>query len=236
MEMLEVFKGLGGRVQLPMLLAQESPDGEVRVFFANDSANVLLQYADDAWPQKSVRELFPVESTKQLQDWVNEPSCWRNVEATRGDGSKVPVGLSVTAVRDSDESCFVLFLRDRTESVRYEAELKASVDAAQSAKALAERSRQEADEARKSAEDSLFVQKKLSVQTDLLRYIWKGTLGLIVMLAVLVVFGWVTGKYEKDSLAMFERILLVLTGMLSTAMASMFDSRRAGTDEPTKKQ
>jgi hypothetical protein len=43
---------------------------------------------------------------------------------------------------------------------------------------------------------------------------------------VLVLIGWFSGKYEKESLSMFERILLVLTGMLGTAMAGVFDSKR----------
>lgn len=233
-EMLEFFKNLGVNVQLPMLLAQPEADGDVKVRFANDSANVLLQYADDAWPDKSVRELFPIGTAQELNDWVNAPSSWRNVEATRGDGTKVPVGISVTAVEDDDERCFVFFLRDRTESVRYETELKALVDDAKAQKELAEAARSEADTARKSAEDSLFVQKKLSVQTDLLRQIYRGTIGLIIMLAGLVVLSWKMETYDKDSLSMFERILLVLTGMLSTGMASIFDSRRAESSKDLK--
>ncbi len=52
--------------------------------------------------------------------------------------------------------------------------------------------------------------------------------GLIAMLGLLIITSWVTGNNEaKDSLAMIERVLLVLTGILGSAMASVFDSRNS---------
>lgn len=50
-------------------------------------------------------------------------------------------------------------------------------------------------------------------------------MGLVVMLGVLVVASWLTGTTDKDALSMIERVLLVLTGILGSAMASVFDSR-----------
>ncbi len=48
------------------------------------------------------------------------------------------------------------------------------------------------------------------------------------MLGLLIITSWVTGNNEaKDSLAMIERVLLVLTGILGSAMASVFDSRNS---------
>lgn len=49
------------------------------------------------------------------------------------------------------------------------------------------------------------------------------------MLGLLIITSWITGNNEaKDSLAMIERVLLVLTGILGSAMASVFDSRIGG--------
>jgi hypothetical protein len=45
------------------------------------------------------------------------------------------------------------------------------------------------------------------------------------MLGVLVMAQWATGTSDPDGLAMVERVLLVLTGILGSAMASVFDSR-----------
>ena len=72
------------------------------------------------------------------------------------------------------------------------------------------------------------------MQSQLFRTLFHGVIGLVVMVAGLTVFSWITGKNEKDSLAMFERILLVLTGMLGTAVATIFDTRRGTGEEPKK--
>jgi len=75
------------------------------------------------------------------------------------------------------------------------------------------------------AEDGLLRQKRLSGQITLLRQIFAGTVGLIMMLGMLIVAQWATGTTDPDGLAMIERVLLVLTGILGSAMASVFDSR-----------
>jgi hypothetical protein len=48
------------------------------------------------------------------------------------------------------------------------------------------------------------------------------------MLGALLVAQWATGITDPDGLAMVERVLLVLTGILGSAMASVFDSRNRG--------
>ena len=85
----------------------------------------------------------------------------------------------------------------------------------------------QAEEARAAAEDGLLKQKRLSGQITLLRQIFGGTVGLIVMLGVLVVAQWSTGS-EGEGLSMIKDVLLVLTGILGSAMASVFDSRKTG--------
>ena len=70
-------------------------------------------------------------------------------------------------------------------------------------------------------------EKKLTGQITLLRQIFAGTVGLVGMLGLLIVASWLTGNQEnnKDALAMIERVLLVMTGILGSAMASVFDSK-----------
>lgn len=249
-----MVEGLGARMQLPLLVAQAQAGGELRVLFANDAANLLLQWPDDAWPATSLSAFLPTATVDAVMSWLAEPSSWRNMDARRHDGTSVPVAVSVAEVEDADERATVVFLRDRTESVRHQQALEdaaneatkqrdaaeqARADAdtarqlAEAAKATAEAEKKRAEEAQKAAEEArqaaerdAFLQRKLSVQTELFRTIYHGTIGLVIMLAGLVVFGWITNKLEKDSLAMFERILLVLTGMLGTAVASIFDARR----------
>ena len=93
---------------------------------------------------------------------------------------------------------------------------------------LADQMRTEAEQARRAAEDGLLRQRRLSGQITLLRQIFAGTIALVVMLGVLVVAQWATGVSDPDGLAMVERVLLVLTGILGSAMASVFDSRHRG--------
>lgn len=254
MELVGVFQGLGSHMQLPMLLVQPK-DSELRIVFANDAANLLLQWADDAWPKTHLSQFLPTATTQELETWLSEPSSWRNLDAKRADGSTIPVGVSVAHVKDADETAIVVFLRDRTESVKHEAQLEAAArdaaeqrDAAEKARADADSARHAAEvekkraeelqkvaeEARRAAEDDAYNQRRLSVQSQLFRTLFHGVIGLVVMVAGLTVFSWITGKNEKDSLAMFERILLVLTGMLGTAVATIFDTRRGTGEEPKK--
>jgi len=259
-ELLRVVEGLGARMQLPLCVAQPTAEGELRLLFANDACNVLLCWPDDAWPRTSLAKFLPTATVDAVKAWLEEPSSWRNMDATRADGVVVPVAVSVAEVEDADERAIVVFLRDRSESVRHQQELEAAAreataqrDAAEQARADADTARQlaeaakataeaekgraeelqrVAEEARQAAERDAFVQRKLSVQTELFRTLFHGVIGLVVMVAALTVFSWITNKNEKDSLAMFERILLVLTGMLGTAVASIFDARRG--EEPKK--
>ena len=112
---------------------------------------------------------------------------------------------------------------DRSDDVEREAKLAEAVS-------CAETSMKSAEDARKAAEDGLLKQKRLSGQITLLRQIFGGTVGLIALLGVLIVAQWVTGTSDPEGLAMIERVLLVLTGILGSAMASVFDSRNNDSD------
>jgi len=95
---------------------------------------------------------------------------------------------------------------------------------------IAEAATKEANDAKLQAQEGLLKQKRLSGQITLLRQIFGGTVGLIIMLGMLIVAQWATGTTDPDGLAMIERVLLVLTGILGSAMASVFDSRNRGTE------
>ena len=128
-------------------------------------------------------------------------------------------------MQNSEERFFVAIFQDRRPWEEKKQELENATLAMAAAKEQAEQARGQAEAARKEAEANLMKQKKLSAQVSLLRQIFGATVGLVVLLAVLVVVGWNLGEHDKESLAMFERILLVLTGMLGSAMAGVFDTR-----------
>jgi hypothetical protein len=150
---------------------------------------------------------------------------WRQLKAVRADGSQVSVEANVCDLRNNEERYFIAFFKDRTEIEAQIARAEAATLEAHEATAEAERLTRVAEEARAAAEDGLLRQQRLSGQVTLLRQIFGGTVGLIVMLGVLVVAQWSTGS-EGEGLSMIKDVLLVLTGILGSAMASVFDSRK----------
>ena len=75
-------------------------------------------------------------------------------------------------------------------------------------------------------ESRLALHEKISAQNSLLIYIFLGLVFTIVMMAVLVVIGWVTKQTTVErELAFFERIILVLIGIVGGAVSSFFDVR-----------
>jgi len=145
---------------------------------------------------------------------------WRNLEGTKLDGSLISLQANVADIQNSDERYFVAIFRDRTSEVEYENTLKANIEEITNL-------RKEAEDAKDKAENALLKEKKLTGQITLLRQIFAGTVGLVGMLGLLIVASWLTGNQEnnKDALAMIERVLLVMTGILGSAMASVFDSK-----------
>ena len=75
-------------------------------------------------------------------------------------------------------------------------------------------------------ESQLALHEKIAAQNQLLIYIFLGLIFTIVMMAVLVVIGWVTKQTTVErELAFFERIILVLIGIVGGAVSSFFDVR-----------
>ena len=74
--------------------------------------------------------------------------------------------------------------------------------------------------------EQLALHEKLSAQHGILRNVFWGVISLIMMMGVLVLVGWFTKQTTIErEMAFFERILLVLIGIVGGAGSSFFDVR-----------
>ena len=243
MRVIETLGQLGARLQVALIVCgyPEEGSGELSVIYANPPA--LLLFGATSLDGVDVKSLMPpavaanhsanvkgyTERSKRDGETATRQSSlmgkWRSLEGLRRDGTLVPLEANVADIRNSTERYFVAIFRDRTEQVKREEELA-------SAKARAESATLEAEEARELAEASLVQERRLSAQVTLLERIFRSTVALIAMLGVLILASWITGsKDSKDALAMVERVLLVLCGILGSAVAAVFDSRPRDTRE-----
>ena len=72
----------------------------------------------------------------------------------------------------------------------------------------------------------LAMHEKLSAQHGILNSVFWGVISLIMMMGVLVLVGWFTKQTTIErEMAFFERILLVLIGIVGGAVSSFFDIR-----------
>ena len=72
----------------------------------------------------------------------------------------------------------------------------------------------------------LAMHEKLSAQHGILSSVFWGVSSLIMMMGVLVLIGWFTKQTTIErEMAFFERILLVLIGIVGGAVSSFFDIR-----------
>ena len=243
MNVRETIEYLSERVQIAIVIGSVPTDGSgnIDVLHANGPAAVLFGFpSPDSMRGMDVRSLMPPEIARDHRGHVGGyveranggkikktgiMGSWRKLHAVRADGSQVSVEANVCDLRNNDERYFVAFFKDRTEIEAEIERAEAATLAAHEATAEAERLAQVADEARATAEDGLLRQQRLSGQVTLLRQIFAGTVGLVVMLGLLVVAQWSTGS-TGEGLSMIKDVLLVLTGILGSAMASVFDSRK----------
>jgi len=249
MNVLETLQQVAQRLQVAMVIGSVPTEGggDISVLFANASAASLFGYpSSDRMKGLDVRALMPDEHAREHRSRVGDYVAranggskiasgimdqWRDLEAKRRDGTLVPVKANVGDIRNSSERYFVAMFLDRSAEVQREEKLRELLaktqeiaEAAEAAKAESDKLRDEAEKARKNAEETMLKQKRLSGQITLLRQIFGGTVGLVVMLGVLVVAQWSTGS-EGEGLSMIKDVLLVLTGILGSAMASVFDTR-----------
>lgn len=227
---IDQIKATTDKIKIPFIFFTISNDAYL-VDHANEAAKELFGYENVTdLDSKDILDLFNVGSdsggSSVRESLLVTKGDWVYVEANKKDGSKFPVGVNAVEVRDDKNLYILSIIRDRTESVKTRKELEKALKDAKDQKEAADVAREEALKAKEEAEALLFKEKKLSAQVELLKYIFKGVLSIIILLSMLVLIGWFSGKYEKESLSMFERILLVLTGMLGTAMAGVFDSKR----------
>jgi PAS domain S-box-containing protein len=238
MKVIETLQQVADRLQVALVVSSvPSPgDGRTMIVYANSSAAAMFGHASGtSMIGVDVRSLMPVDVAKDhtshvdryVQEGHSRPNSimgsWRNLVGIRKDGSQFPVQVNVADIRNAEERYFVAVFRDRTQEVKVSKELETAL-------AEAESLRTKAESAQQVAEDNLLKQQRLSGQVNLLRQIFTGTVVLVVMLGLLIATQWVTGKTDPDGLAMVERILLVLTGILGSAMASVFDSRNRSGD------
>lgn len=236
MTVLETIQMMGERLQVAMVVCEfpSGKSGDLKVLYANSPAAYLFAYRSvNDLIGADVRSLMPSsvakDHSRNVQDYADRGSTvrqgsimgsWRDLEGVRADGSTISLQANVADIENSEERYFVAIFRDRTFEVEREMALKENVEELASL-------REAAEAAKSKAENALLKEKKLTGQITLLRQIFTGTVGLVAMLGVLIIASWVTGNQEnnKDSLAMIERVLLVLTGILGSAMASVFDSK-----------
>ena len=243
MRVIETLEAVGERLQIAFVVGSvpEDGSGHIEILFANAVAASLFGYpGGQSMIGLDVRQLMPAEHSRdhrsRVSDYVGRANgghrlasgimgSWRELEGVRRDGSSVPIRANVADVRNSEERYFVAIFSDRSEDARRESALREAMEKAETLARDADEARGEAEVARARAEEDALAHKRLSGQINLLRQIFAGTMGLVVMLGLLVVAQWATGTSDPDGLAMVERVLLVLTGILGSAMASVFDSR-----------
>ena len=242
MNVLETVEYLSDRVQIAIVIGSVPTDGSgnIDVLHANGPAAVLFGFSSpERMKGTDVRSLMPPEIARDHRGHVSSyveranggkilktgiMGSWRKLKAQRADGTCVSVEANVCDLRNSEERYFVAFFKGRAEIEAEIARAEAATVEAQEATREAERLTKVAEDAKAAAEDGLLRQKRLSGQITLLRQIFAGTTGLVVMLGVLVVAQWSTGS-EGEGLSMIKDVLLVLTGILGSAMASVFDTR-----------
>jgi PAS domain S-box-containing protein len=240
---------MGDRLQVCMVVGSVPTDrsGDISIIYANGPMASLFGYASSKQlVGMDVRTLMPPDISKDHRSFVGSyvekanggtisrssiMGSWRELVAVRKDGSPVHVAANVADIRNSEERYFVALFKDRTDAVQKEHDLRAALKKADELRAKAEKLKADAEVARKQAEDGMLKQKRLTGQINLLRQIFGGTMALVVMLGVLVVASWLVGTTDKDALSMIERVLLVLTGILGSAMSSVFDSRHVSKGE-----
>jgi hypothetical protein len=168
-----------------------------KVIYANSAAVTLFGYGhQDDILGTDIRDIAPSLTMGQ----------WDNFMAHPKPGMELPLAANAGKIADGDKTYFMALFRDRSDDIRKEQELQ---------------------EALQAAEAGLLEQKKLGAQVNLVKRFFDGTMALIGLTAFLTALSW-TLKIEapEDTMAMFERILLVLTGMLGSAMSGIFESKK----------
>lgn len=244
MKVIETLEMMGNRLQIAIVVCDYPQDksGDLTIRYANSPATQLFGYQHLEMNGLDVRKLMPTDIAKSHRTYVNNykdstestaghrssgiMGNWRCLEGVKKSGDLIPLKANVADIKNSEERYFVAIFADRTDEVAREEELKKILEKNQKVIDQLEELRKKSEEERERAESALLQEKKLTGQITLLRQIFTGTVGLITMLGLLIITSWVTGNNDaKDSLAMIERVLLVLTGILGSAMASVFDSR-----------
>lgn len=242
---MDVFAALRftlARLQVPVAVCHDV-GGRLKILVANVPCAGVFGYPKaESLVSLAIEDLIPAHDLIVVDRW-------RDFDGVRCDGTSIPVSITVTDVRDDDEHYMLAVFYDRTSNVaevqRRDAERAREVttlvaaqrvtqqaldetdkarEEAELARAESDKLREESEVARQGAETRLLDQQRLSGQMHLLRQVFTGTLLLVLLLGVLIVAQWTTDG-NAEGLTMVKDILLVLTGILGSAMSSMFDSR-----------
>jgi PAS domain S-box-containing protein len=242
MKVIDTLEMMGNRLQIAIVVCDYPQNADLVIRYANTPASLIFGYIGNEMCNLDIRSLMPKDIATEHRSYVTRYTdssaedsslrtsgimgSWRNLVGVRKDGSDVHLSVNVADIKNSEERYFVALFIDRTTEVCQEAQLKQTLIENESIIQKLNALKDEAEDAKLVAEDALLQEKKLTGQITLLKQIFTGTVGLISMLGILIITSWVAGINEaKDSLAMIERVLLVLTGILGSAMASVFDSR-----------
>lgn len=210
MGMLSSLKITLERMIVPAAIANREDQNSNRIIFSNTGARKLLGFNDKS-------ENTYLRSLVKFNDPKNHESSSEWLEAKTLHGNNT-IQVNVTKLQDEDEVYYLLIFRDISSENAKEEELKR----------IANNAKKENDE----LASQLLKEKRLKSQMALLTKIYKATVGLIIMLGALIGLSWVFPKENStESLAMIERILLVITGILGSATASMFDSKNQSNNE-----
>ena len=244
MRVIETLEMMGERLQIAIVVCEYPNDesGDLCIKYANYPAASLFGYGHQEMVSLDIRTLMPQEISQKHQGYVRGyqnlqngqrrhgiMGSWRCLEAVRKDGTLVSLKANVADIKNSEERYFVAVFADRTDEVLKEEQLQKTIKENEHNLELLKELQTKSEMERDKAEAALLQEKKLTGQITLLRQLFNGTVGLVTMLGLLIITSWITGNNEaKDSLAMIERVLLVLTGILGSAMASVFDSRNNG--------
>lgn len=251
MKVIDTLEMMGDRLQVAIVVCNYPDEqGDMHILYCNIPAAYLFGYPQ---PKElvgtDVRQLMPKSVADHHRGYVKDYAdryqssgghtvrqssimgAWRALEAVRKDGTLIPVHANVADIKNSEERYMVAIFRDRSEEVAHEAETKRLMEQLDEVAQEALASKEEALKLKEEADAKLLKEKKLNAQVTLLRQIFTGTVGLVAMLGILIIASWLTGHGEsKDALAMIERVLLVMTGILGSAMASVFDSHSKSSD------
>lgn len=241
MRVYETLVYVGEQLHTPFLLGSvpEPGSGEVLIQYANKAARLL--FGDRNLAGTDLSSLMATDIAAQQQKFVREHLSDPLLKKARDltfniDGTQVETRTHLAHLKINSEEYLLILMQDQTENAR---QMKGALQELGELRAEAERSRGE-------SEASLRRQETLSNQVSLLlenlgnkkdkqnfdrrslgagfnrRQLFVGLLCLVILLGGASV---ASGTANPESLAVLERLLLVLTGAVAALTSGVLDPR-----------